>query len=61
MKLLDFSRSSTQNIISMLAQHYALFYLPYGAPEQRKHCTEFRLACLEELKKRFEQEYEESE
>lgn len=55
----DFSQSSTQNIISMLAQHYALFYLPYGDLEQQAHCTEFRLACLEELKKRFEQEYNE--
>lgn len=58
---LDFSRSSTQNIIDLLSQDYALFYLPYGDPEQREHCTEFRLACLEELKKRFEQEYQESE
>lgn len=56
----DFSQSSTQNIIDLLSQDYALFYLPYGDPEQRKHCTEFRLACLEELKKRFEQEYQES-
>ena len=57
----DFSRSSTQNIIDLLSQDYTLFYLPYGVPEQRKHCTEFRLACLEELKKRFEQEYQENE
>lgn len=56
----NFSQSSTQSIIDLLSQHYALFYLPYGEPEQRKHCTEFRLACLEELKKRFEQEYQES-
>ena len=57
----DFSQSSTQNIIDLLSQDYALFYLPYGDPEQREHCTEFRLACLEELKKRFEQEYQENE
>lgn len=57
----DFSRSSTQNIIDLLSQDYALFYLPYGDPEQREHCTKFRLACLEELKKRFEQEYQENE
>ena len=57
----DFSQSSTRDIIALLSQDYELFYLPYGEPEQRKHCTEFRLACLEELKKRFEQEYQESE
>lgn len=57
----DFSQMSTQNVIDQLSQHYALFYLPYGEPEQSKHWTEFRLACLEELKKRFEQESQESE
>lgn len=56
----DFSQSSTRDIIALLLRDYELFYLPYGEPEQRKHCTEFRLACLEELKKRFEQEYQEN-
>ena len=54
----DFSQMSTQKIIDLFVQDYALFYLPYGEPEQRKQCAEFRLACLEELKKRLEQEYQ---
>lgn len=55
---LDFSRSSTEELLVGLTAHYQLFYLPYAEPKLRQEIIEFRRACIEEIQKRFEQESE---
>lgn len=56
MKLLDFSRSSTEELLVGLMAHYKLFSLPCDNPKLREEIIEFRRACVEEIQKRFEQE-----